>query len=487
MPIGMIVTVPIFLNGLGAEVYGVYIFIGSVIGINALFNLGFGDTAVKYISHYLEIKKIEAAKETHRTIIFCSIISGFLAFIIIFLNISNIKIAFDIENIFQIDSILLLSSIILPLKLLEAVYVSTIRGIGNYELAARITIISKIANLLIMVACVYLGFNLLGMILSTLITCLCSLLALYFFTYKFFKSSILPYFNLNSFRKIYNFSVWSWIQGLSGIVYSNFDKFVLSFFFGMKLLALYGVCLQIAQNLHSIYTAASHTIFPLVSRTSARFGAGKETLKIFKFTDSAIVLVASIPAAFICFYSYDILNIWVGSDIAISSYEALSILILVFCLFSINSISTFYILNGIGKVKLQTFISFFAAVIMVVSSLLFIPSYGLLGAALCRLPDSIIRIFIKIYSANSILKIKEVRYAFDFIFLILINFSIIFLLEFIVSVIFQQILISNLTKLLLIFIIYSMLTLSIGYKYQRTFSNWSSIKDLIKSKEFKIS
>ena len=104
---------------MGQELYGLYIFIASIIGVNALFNIGFGDTTVKYISHYIEVKNIELALQIHRTIIFCSLVAGFIAFILIFLNIENIKIAFQIDEIKNVNKIFLISSFILPLKLVE--------------------------------------------------------------------------------------------------------------------------------------------------------------------------------------------------------------------------------------------------------------------------------------------------------------------------------------------------------------------------------
>ena len=102
----------------------------------------------------------------------------------------------------------------------------------------------------------------------------------------------------------------------------------------MRLLAFYGICLQVAQNLHSIYSAASHTIFPLVSRAYARHGISKETKEIFRFADGAVTMIACIPSVFLFFYAFEILDLWVGNQIADQSYEAFGILILVYCIFS---------------------------------------------------------------------------------------------------------------------------------------------------------
>ncbi len=483
LPIGMLISVPIFLEGLGTEVYGFYLFVTSIVGINAFFNLGFGDTAIKYLSHHLEIKNIGMASRIQQTLSFCSLIAGFFAFILIFFNLDNIKFAFELDKIEKVDHILLVSTLIIPLKLLETIYIATMRSLGKYNLAGKITITTKVLNLSVMIICVLSGLGLFEMMLSTLFTCLGGIILLFIFSSITFKKTLYPFFFNDAFREIYTFSGMSWLQGLSGLFYANADKFILSYFFGMTTLAFYGVCLQVAQNLHSIYAAASHTLFPLISRVNAKSGIGLETRKIFKLSDSAITFIVCIPMIFICIYSYQILEVWVGKEIASNSSSTFAILIFIYGIFSINSISTFYIFNGIGKVKIQTLISLISASIMFVSSLILIPNFGVIGAALCRLPDALIRIFIKIFTVRRILKIKNIKYIFDFIFLLGLNSLIILLLNYFFEFIFSQNYIFEISLLFLNFFIYLLFSFSLGYKYFRVTSNWISIMRLIKKNE----
>ena len=487
IPVGMIITVPIVIGGLGAETYGVFIFIASLIGINAIFNVGFGDTAVKYISHHLQRKEYSLAIETQKTITFCSLIMGIIASSLIFFNLNFISKLFNISEIINIDYILKIASLILCIKLVESIYIATLRSIGNYEAPAKITIISKICNLIFMVASIKLGFGLLGMVFSMLVTSFSSLCVLYITTCLFFNSAMIPLFSKKVFLTIYNFSGWSWIQGLSGIIYANADKFIISYIYDMKILAIYGICLQVVQNLHSIYSAASHTLFPLISRVYADSGVGQKARNIFIFADGLITIVACIPSVFIAFYAFDILDLWVGNDIAIKAFKPLAILSLVYCLFSINSISTFYIFNGVGEVKFQAFISLFAALLMLISCFILIPAYGVIGAALCRLPDAIIRIGIKIYAGNYIFGISNKRYVFDFTFFLITFFMLINFLDFFVNYFIDT---NNLlfsVGAIPLILLYSFLSILLGYLYHRKLSDWPSISKILSSKNINLS
>ena len=45
-----LVTVPVFIERLGATSYGLYVLIQSLLGVTGLFNLGFGEAAIKYVA-----------------------------------------------------------------------------------------------------------------------------------------------------------------------------------------------------------------------------------------------------------------------------------------------------------------------------------------------------------------------------------------------------------------------------------------------------
>src|SRR5438093_5375047 len=45
-----LITVPVFIHRLGATSYGIYVLIQSLLGVTGLFNLGFGEAAIKYVA-----------------------------------------------------------------------------------------------------------------------------------------------------------------------------------------------------------------------------------------------------------------------------------------------------------------------------------------------------------------------------------------------------------------------------------------------------
>jgi O-antigen/teichoic acid export membrane protein len=77
VPLGMLIATPIFIHYLGLEQYGVLVLVTALVGFSALFNLGFGDTALKYVSHYSNLGDRQRAGEIVRTIGSLTLGSGF--------------------------------------------------------------------------------------------------------------------------------------------------------------------------------------------------------------------------------------------------------------------------------------------------------------------------------------------------------------------------------------------------------------------------
>jgi len=214
--------------------------------------------------------------------------------------------------------------------------------------------------------------------------------------------------------------MWSWTQGLAGLIYSSTDRLLISAIIGPAGLGIYGVCIQLAQNIHYGLSAAAHSLFPHISMLNSKHintlpADGKSLRDIYLQVTRLLTITAVLMGSLMAVFSYEILEIWVGQEIATKGHLVLALLSLSFSWFASNSIVTYYTLNGLGRAKLQAGVSVTSAIIMAATSILFIPIYGLMGAAAVRLPDSIFRMGIKIFITRRIIGNISAWVSFDFL------------------------------------------------------------------------
>lgn len=168
-PLGLIfLSIPFFLNRLGAEQYGIWVLVRSTVGVFEVLNFGVGDALIKFISEYrgrndwLMIERIVS----NSFLIYMGVsvtvsLIGFLSapFFIDF---------FDIKGIYRHTAILIFQiatiGFIVNLFLVNAL--SIFKGFQRYDLSTLTTLVTDTLRILGMMALVYWGFGIEGMVIT---------------------------------------------------------------------------------------------------------------------------------------------------------------------------------------------------------------------------------------------------------------------------------------------------------------------------------
>jgi O-antigen/teichoic acid export membrane protein len=407
IPLGMLIATPMLIRYLGLEQFGVLVLINTFIGFSSVFNFGFGDTALKYVSHYKHRNQLETAREIVRTISVLSIAAGACICGLTLIIAPAAARIFNIASLPYAIPALYVTTIIMPLRLLESVYVATLRGCYRYDLAGYATTTTKLANIITLIILAAQGQELAVLLCGTACAALVSTLLLFVFCYRNLGNTF-PTFSVRAFKEIRRFSLWSWVQGLSGLVYVNIDRLMISAMLGPTALGIYGVCIQLTQNMHNGLAAVSHTLFPKISMLNSQHHS-KQNMDEAPLRDyyikatRAISVPAILASSVIAVFSFQILDLWVGSSIAKQGHLLLSLLAISFGWFTANSVITYYTLNGLGRVRLQAVVSGTGAMIMAISCIVFIPMFSLIGAATARFPDVLWRIGVRFYVGETII------------------------------------------------------------------------------------
>ena len=396
LPILWFITTPIFVSQLGVEKYGIWMLVNSLLGFSGVMAFGLSDATIKYVSKYRALGDqagvVRVVRSTLTMYGVLSVLAGTIAFLgapILVLHVFNVE---EGNRTLAITA-LQIGALGIIARFLDSVFQSAMYGYERYDLAARVTMVTNAITMVINVILVLSGYGLTA-ILSTIVILLglSGLCKAFILKRMLIPSlSLKPTWDRYALKEIFSFGLYSWLQGIGGMLLHQADRLLIASLMGTSALTYYVVCLQLAQQIHVVLSRATSFLFPMSS-------AIKETgdlvrLRRIYFEGLNLTTVAAVAVGLPLFiFSHNILSLWMGSAFADEAANLLRILIFVLTLLA-TSIVPYYYLNGTGFVRLNTLFVIISGTVVTIAALFLIPWLGVLGAAWPRLantPTSII-------------------------------------------------------------------------------------------------
>jgi O-antigen/teichoic acid export membrane protein len=277
-----------------------------------------------------------------------------------------------------------LAGVGLAIRSVDSVFLSTLRGFERYDLTAGVAMAVRIATIGGAVLLVTLGYGVLEILLGTLaVTALGTLTQAALSRRIVAGLSLWPLLDRAALREVFGFGMYSWVQGLGGMIFGQVDLLLIGAILGSTQLAYYAVCVQLAQQIHGLPAAAFSFLFPLISsRYEANGRAGLKDL--FNRYVTLNVLFAAVLAAPLILWGRPILTLWMGAEFATHAHVLLTILAAAYALLSINVVPH-YTLLGLGQVRFVSIANLAAGVLSLLGVAALLPVIGLNGAAVGRL------------------------------------------------------------------------------------------------------
>ena len=374
-----ILIVPILLDGLGITHYGIYVLLISTVGYFSLFNLGLTDALIRYVSEFHAVNNINKIKTITSSSTYFFLFIGFVVFILslIFLNFLSSIFKIDIENISIFKTGFLLLAFNFVISLQGGVLSSVISGYQKNDIVKFFNLIQIIVYNSLIYIFIKLGYGLLGVIFSAIISSvflifLCSIYILknkvaYSFNPRFFDKKILI--------KIFPYSFKIFTMSITSQILYRSDAIIIGIYLSSIYLTNYDVMYKISFLVAMLSTAFSEVLFPTYSRLNSL----KDISQIKKLLKLNIVISISVVSFFTMFltvWGNNIFDIWLGNKVEIS-INVFFFMLLINFLHAIGP--CFTVLKAIGKIKLLTISSIVNAVLNVVLSIILIKEYGLVG------------------------------------------------------------------------------------------------------------
>ena len=388
LPVLWIVATPIFVHELGVDRFGVWMLVNSLLGFSGLFAFGLSDATIKYVAHYRALGNAAGASRVIQSTLTVYMILGLIAGVIVTFGAPLLA-----GSVFKVDpkdaSLLVLSLKIsgmgIVARMFDSVMQSALQGYERYDLAAGVSMVGNLLTVLLNVGAALLGFGLETLLLTAIALLVLSgvIKMLLIKVYLTPDMSIRPCWDREALAEIFGFGVYSWLQGISGILLGQADRLMIASMMGTRQLAYYAVCLQLAQQIHALPSKAAASLFPLAS--AARALGDTVRLRDIYFRSMFIVTSVAIALGIPIFMNANgILTAWMGSEFATVATPILQILAFSFTLLA-TSIVPYYYLTGAGFVRLGMIFSVISGLSVVFAAVLLIPILGILGAAWSRL------------------------------------------------------------------------------------------------------
>jgi O-antigen/teichoic acid export membrane protein len=378
-----LITIPVTLNYLGAESFGVWMVISGVVGFMSFTDLGIGMGLQNALSKaFGKDDHISPKHYIINTYLIVTVLASSLA--LLFIAIFSIL---PIENLFKIDDKNLLTNAVIALKysvlaFLLGMPIALIQrilgGLQKTYVANNVMLVGSVLSLLAIISAVYFDLGLVGLsvlfVLSPIITLL--LYSVYFFYINPEFRPVLRNLSKSYVAPIVSAGAWTVLVQIIYTAKMNIPTMIISASLGLLAVAEYSVAQKLTGLAASMIGMALQPLWVVYGEAYHRGDKAwiENTLKkSIKF----VLLLTVLAAIAFQFVGQPLIALWLDGEILPSR-----ILIGCFSLWMIAStinICFSMLLSGTGNFKNQAFFSFACVGLSLVLSAMFAEQFGMVS------------------------------------------------------------------------------------------------------------
>lgn len=378
--IGIILS-PFIVSGLGYEIYGIYSVFLLILGVSALFDLGFGKALVKYAAEYTVTGDSKLFSNLFWFFFWVQSSIGVLIGVLLFFNSEGLthflfksNFNYDVVNAFRCISF------VIPFILLISSVRSVLEGLLFFKFVNLMKFILNSSLFLVPAVCLFFG-------ISNLLYIVFFITAVRFFVFFvsfLFLVSKIPFllveFNLIGYKgidaRILKFTGWVALTNLIVPVIGQLDKLMLSTFRSPSEVTFYSLPLDLINGLYIIPNSIMIVLYPLFSKI---FNDINTLNKIAKLISKILFIIMFPLSLLLSTFSFEILKLWQGLTVAINSKFVMQFISITIPLTAISWVYS-NILLALGYSKILAFN--LSIQLLIFTPLLYfsINSFGLKGA-----------------------------------------------------------------------------------------------------------
>lgn len=391
-PLSMLAAAPFLVHKLGLSQYGIWMLVSAILGSMGILSTGFGDATVKYVSAYRGQNNPAGVVRTIRaTLTINALLGGLFGLLVWVAAPYAVDYLFKIEPVFHAASLqaIRISAVILAFRSIESVFVSTLRAFERYGPPVKLNVFLRIVVVVSAVVLAAIGRGVVAIMFATLFwSVLVVVLQAIAARRLVGPMKTFPTFEKEALAEVFSFGCFSWLQALAAVVFSYADRFLIAAMLGTAPLAIYVLCVQVAQPIHGLASAAFNFVFPHIS---SRHEAGEihGPHRVFRLA-SLISLALSIALALpLILFGKSLLGLWMGKQVANDGHLVLALLAAAYALMALNVVPH-YALLAFGRARLVAGLNIGSGVLLTLLMAVLVPAFGLVGAGLGRIAYSML-------------------------------------------------------------------------------------------------
>jgi O-antigen/teichoic acid export membrane protein len=385
-PIGMLLVAPIVLRNMGAAQYGIWAVVTAAVSMGSIIASGFGDANIQHVSSQRGLGRHDALVRTVRCMIGINLVLGtvlaLLAWILAPLAALHLV---PTGAALQRDCLwsLRIATLLLWLRTMESVCISTQRAFERYGAAVRVSIVTRLLSLAAAAALTYRLHSVAAIVAAAaLLNLLGTWLQFSDLRRLLGATSLAPAMDAHAMKALLGFGAFSWLQAVSAVIFSQADRLFLGVSLGAVAVAAYALCTQLAQPIYGFAASGLHFLFPHLAERHASGAAGVRKTILIAFACNLVFVVAA--TAILMLFGPEILRVWAGADIARSAAAIFPIIVWSSALLALNVTGT-YALFALGRIRIVTWLNLAAGATMLLLMVWLLPRFGAYGMALARL------------------------------------------------------------------------------------------------------
>jgi O-antigen/teichoic acid export membrane protein len=397
-PIGMLVVAPFLLHNLGINQYGVWTIASAAVSTGGVIASGFGDANIQHVASSRGKDDRALMLSAVRSMMGINLALGFLlglaGWLLSPMAASHVA-THDPHLLQECTWSLRIASILMLVRAIESVCISTQRAFERYGAAVRISILMRLLALGIAAAISWHIHNAAAIMASTAALMIPGLwLQMARLQQYLGIHSLVPELNRDALRALLSFGALSWLQAVSGVIFAQFDRIMIGVSLGAAAVASYSLCAQMTLPIFGFAASGLHFLFPYLSNRSA--ATNRRSLRrpvlIALGWNIAFVLTASLILGK---FGSGILFVWAGPSVQTDVEPILAILIWSSALLGLNVTGT-YALLALGRIRVVTSINLAGGLAMLLLIFWLTPHLGVRAVAIARLAYSLVTLLVYI-------------------------------------------------------------------------------------------
>lgn len=316
--IGLLYT-PFLTSRLGQNEYGLYSLVASVVGSLTVLDFGFGNALIRYTAKLKARNEQQKLKEMFGMffLIFCfTALVMLVAGAILYFNTDNLfHRSMNAEELHKIRLMMALMIFNLCFTFVMNMYRSVIVAYERFVFQKTINLIRIILNPVVMVIFLLYGYKAVTMVvLQTIFNVLTLCADYYYCKRKLHIQFVFAKFDFSFLKEVCLYSFWIFLNAIMDKIYWSLGQGVLGVYCGAKIVAVYGIAIQLQQMYMSFSTAISGVLLPKITSMVAVGGQDKAVSDLFIRTGRLQFIVMSFVLAGFTLFGRQFINIWVGGS-----------------------------------------------------------------------------------------------------------------------------------------------------------------------------